>query len=162
MEKVDLRKIDSTSADGYYNKFLTLLGMGRFDEAKIYARKAVELDNTFYSTAILAAAQNFLAEENYEEAIIFLDLLIELGFNTNDIWRSKAKALTMKKRFEEALSCYNKAIEIKSQDYETLVGRGLLFDTLGRYQEGIASLEKAAMIDDKNTRALMILGNIHL
>ena len=43
MEKVDLRKIDSTSADGYYNKFFILLGMGRFDEAKIYARKAVEL-----------------------------------------------------------------------------------------------------------------------
>jgi tetratricopeptide (TPR) repeat protein len=162
MEKDDLRKIDSTSADGYYNKFLTLLGTRRIDEAKVCACKAVELNNTFYTAAILAAAQNSLTDENYDVAIILLDLLIELGFNTHDMWRSKAKALTMKRRFEEALSCFDKAIEIKSHDHETLTERGLLFETLGRYEDAIASLEKAAVINPKNTRTLQIIGNIHV
>ena len=131
---------------------MTLLGTGRFDEAKIYARKAVEWDSTFYSTVILAGAQNSLAEENYDDAIIFLDLLIELGFNTHDIWRSKAKALTMKKRFEKALTCYDTATEINPHDYETLVERALLLEMLGRNKEAIAGLEEATKVDVRSTQ----------
>ena len=38
--------MEEDSADIYYNKFLNLIRLGRIDEAKIFARRAVELNNT--------------------------------------------------------------------------------------------------------------------
>ena len=78
------------------------------------------------------------------------------------MWRNKAKVLAMKKEFEEALTCYDTATEINPHDYETLVERALLLEMFGRNKEAIAGLEEAAEVDVKSTRALQILGNIHL
>lgn len=154
--------MEENSAESYYNKFLNLIRLGRIDEAKIFAHRAVELDSTFYRIMLLAGAQNCLTDEKYDEAIIFLDLLIELGFNTHDMWRNKGKAHAMKKDFEQALKCYEMATKINPHDYEVLVERALVLEALGRNEVAIASLEKAAIIDVRNTRALLILGNIHL
>jgi tetratricopeptide (TPR) repeat protein len=149
--------LEENSADTYYNKFLNLIRLGRIDEAKIFACRAVELDSTFYRTMMLARAQNCLTDKKYDDAIIFLDLLIELGFNTHDMWRNKGKAHAMKKEFEQSLMCYEMATKINPHDYEILVERALLLESLGRNEEAIASLEKAAMVDVRNTRALQIL-----
>jgi len=78
------------------------------------------------------------------------------------MWRNKGKALAMKKEFEEALACYDRATEIKPHDCETLVEKALLLEMFGRNKEAIAGLEEAAKVDVGSTRALQILGNIHL
>ena len=109
--------------------------------------ESVELNSALYGAEILALVQNSLTDRNYDEAIIFLDLLINLGYHTHDMWRNKGKALAMKKEFEEAITCYDTATEINPHDYETLVERALLLEMFGRNKEAIAGLEEAAKVD---------------
>jgi tetratricopeptide (TPR) repeat protein len=104
---------DSSFADGYYTKFLILLRMERTDEAKSCARKAVELDQTFYTCMIFAGAHNSINDEKYDDALTFLNLLIELGFDTGEIWSQKARILALNHKFEEALTCYDKEIMLR-------------------------------------------------
>ena len=49
-------------------------------------------------------------------------------------------------RYEEAITSYNKALEIKPNDHDAWHNRGLALGNLGRYEEEIASYDKALEI----------------
>ncbi len=49
-------------------------------------------------------------------------------------------------RYEEAITNYKKALEIKPDKHEAWYGRGVCLSKLGRDEEGIASYDKALEI----------------
>ncbi|MFN9469355.1 MAG: tetratricopeptide repeat protein, partial [Pseudanabaena sp.] len=56
-------------------------------------------------------------------------------------------------RYEEAVESYDKALEIKPDDYKILFKQGVLLRNLGRYEEAIEFFDKALEIkpDDQET-----------
>jgi len=71
------------------------------------------------------------------------------GFDFNDVWgwRNKGLALYFLGKYEEAIKCYDKAIEIDPNDADVWNNKGDSMDSLGKYEEAITSYDKAIEID---------------
>jgi len=71
------------------------------------------------------------------------------GFDFNDVWgwRNKGGALYFLGKYEEAIKCYDKAIEIDPNNSVVWNNKGLALYFLGKYDEAIKCYDKAIEID---------------
>ena len=71
------------------------------------------------------------------------------GFDSNDAWgwRNKGGALYSLGKYDEAIECYDKAIQIDPDSPVVWNNKGLALNSLGKYDEAIASYDKAIQID---------------
>jgi tetratricopeptide (TPR) repeat protein len=71
------------------------------------------------------------------------------GFDSNDVWgwRNKGGALYSLGKYDEAIKCYDKAIEIDPDNPVVWNNKGLALNSLGKYDEAITSYDKAIEID---------------
>ena len=74
-------------------------------------------------------------------------------------WNNKGTSLVNLRRFNEALDCFNRALEISPQDAKVLVNKGSLLDQLGRYDEGLEFINMALEINPQNATAMVNKGN---
>lgn len=63
---------------------------------------------------------------------------------------NKGVCLSRMDRFEEALVCYNKALELKPNSFEALVNKGNCLRGLGKPKEALKNYDKAIKINTKN------------
>jgi tetratricopeptide (TPR) repeat protein len=68
------------------------------------------------------------------------------------------KTLNEKGQWEDALECYDKALEIGSSCADTWCNRGLTLYLLERFEEALPSFEKALKINPENETALTYYG----
>ncbi|MGB6299703.1 MAG: CHAT domain-containing protein, partial [Rivularia sp. (in: cyanobacteria)] len=68
-------------------------------------------------------------------------------------WRGRGIALDGLGRNEDAVDCYDKAIEIKPDYYDAWFYRGYALRNLERYEDAVASYDKAIEIKPHNYRA---------
>jgi tetratricopeptide (TPR) repeat protein len=61
--------------------------------------------------------------------------------------------LTAAERYEDSLSCYQKAIELDGSDVSTFIGQGFAFLKLKRYEDALESNQKAILLDSKSINA---------
>jgi len=66
-------------------------------------------------------------------------------------WSNKGGSLNKLGRFDEAILCYNKALEIDPRYIRAWGNKGLSLDHLGRYDEAITCYNKALEIDPRDT-----------
>jgi curved DNA-binding protein CbpA len=85
----------------------------------------------------------------YSGADIFRSAQGGGGFDSNDVWgwRNKGGALYALGKYDEAIECYDKAIEIDPGSPVVWNNKGLALNSLGKYDEAIASYDKAIEID---------------
>lgn len=83
-------------------------------------------ENPKHSTVLLTRGYNYLSIRDYEKANEDFTLVIELMPNSLAGLRGKAIALEALDRRKEALSFYDKALEIDPEDADSLVGRSRL------------------------------------
>jgi len=76
-------------------------------------------------------------------------------FRNANSWYKKGVELTQKSRYEEALECFDKAIELEPKSEIAWNTRGLLLERLGRYSEAVASFDEAIKFDPEFTLALV-------
>ncbi len=62
-------------------------------------------------------------------------------------------ALTSLKQYTEALTAFDKAIDIEANDAFVWANRGFVLEKMGQKQEAIASYKKAIQIDPKFQQA---------
>ena len=79
------------------------------------------------------------------------------GFSDSDslkvAWNNKGLTFAILKNYEEAISCYEKALEYDSTLKEGYYNKGRAFSFLGRFPEAIESYEKAIELDEKYEEA---------
>jgi tetratricopeptide (TPR) repeat protein len=63
------------------------------------------------------------------------------------------------KEYNEAIECYDKALEIDPKDADTLNNKGNALDNLGKHKEAIECYDKALEIDPKHAIVLNNKGN---
>jgi curved DNA-binding protein CbpA len=77
------------------------------------------------------------------------------GFDFDDVWgwRNKGGALYFLGKYNEAIKCYDKAIEIDPNNPVVWNNKGLALNSLGKYDEAITSYDKAIGIDPNDADA---------
>jgi tetratricopeptide (TPR) repeat protein len=91
-----------------------------------------------------------------EEAIESYNSALELALEDEqdpNVWNRKGNALLELERFDEALECYRRAIEMEPENdvYWTNMGVALL--ELERFDEALEAFNRALMINPKNEDA---------
>jgi len=74
-------------------------------------------------------------------------------------WKNKGVSLDELGRHEEAIACYDKALEIDPGDVNTWSNKGTALGALGRHQEAIACLDQALRLNPESAPAWSNKGN---
>ena len=77
------------------------------------------------------------------------------GFDSNDVWgwRNRGGTLYFEGKYDEAIACYDKAIEIEPDNPVVWNNKGLALNSLGKYEQAIACYDKVIGIDPKDADA---------
>ena len=83
--------------------------------------------------------------------LVVLSLMIpSVGAETAEEWNSMGEVLTKLGRYEEALTAYDKAIEIDPQNATVWSNKGDVLHLFGRHEEALIAYDKALEIDPQN------------
>jgi tetratricopeptide (TPR) repeat protein len=78
---------------------------------------------------------------------------MEAFFLDTDAWYNNGTALDNLGKYEEAIQCYDRVLEIDGKYVEAWYNKGTALDNLGKYEEAIQCYDKALEIDNKYTDA---------
>ncbi len=70
-------------------------------------------------TDLIKSGKKLLDAENYNDAVSFFDQALSQDPTNADLWNYKGIALRSLGRYDEALECYNKSLEIEPRDKES-------------------------------------------
>ena len=70
-------------------------------------------------TDLTKSGKKLLDAENYNDALSFFDQALSQDPTNADLWNYKGIALRSLGRYDEALECYNKSLEIEPRDKES-------------------------------------------
>ena len=70
-------------------------------------------------TDLTKSGKKLLDAENYNDALSFFDQALSQDPTNPDLWNYKGIALRSLGRYDEALECYNKSLEIEPRDKES-------------------------------------------
>ena len=65
---------------------------------------------------LVLKGQSFLISGNFEDALGYFEQALLLNQKDPDLWNFKAVSLRSLGRYEEALECFNKSLEIDPRD----------------------------------------------
>lgn len=65
---------------------------------------------------LVKKGKSLLVEGNFEDALAYFEQAILLNQNDPDIWNQKGAALRSLGRYDEALECFNKSLEMDPAD----------------------------------------------
>ena len=139
MNRLKQRLVDNEIG---WQKIAEKIGLG---EQMVYIQQNQRISRSFHSTKELARSFEAMAgvlsydcPNNAEEKLI--SLFIKLGFlQPDDLGRD-----------EEAVACFDKAIEINPKDEKAWVDKGLALYDLGRNEEALACFDKVIEINPKD------------
>lgn len=65
---------------------------------------------------LVRKGKSLLVEGNFEDALAYFEQALLLNQNDPDIWNQKGAALRSLGRYDEALECFNKSLEMDPAD----------------------------------------------
>jgi len=154
-QAVDLTPIEWT------NKGLSLMALGRMDEALQCYEKAIRQDHRL-SSAWLAKGNALYQLELYKDALTAYNKLIEIDNRNLEGWIRKGLAFFSLKRFQDALTCYNKALELNPGYEEAWLSKGLYYIEFKKPLEGLRCFDEALKINARSQDALFYKGKVLL
>lgn len=86
-------------------------------------------------------------------------LLVKRRSKGADYWNEKGNSLYRRGKYEEALKCYEKALEIDSKFAKAWNNRGYVLAKMGRKEEAVKCYQEALKIDPNYFTALKNLGD---
>jgi len=109
-------------------------------------------------------ANDYFISGDYERAAASYDKALELEPNSTDLWNNKGKALVNMGRIDEAISCFNKSLEINASNPASLNLLAIaLSQGLNKYSEAIIIFDQILQTNPSDFDALigkgMSLGN---
>ena len=100
---------------------------------------------------LVKKAEESIKNGLYDAAAVYYDQAILSDLKDPELWMKKGNNLIFLKRYEEAITCYEKAISIDKSDTTkwAILGEALA-EYLSRYKEAIYCFEKAIELDPRN------------
>lgn len=139
--------------------------LGKSDEAKTLLEKGLSLSRRYRNKSFI---EFFLGEieiinSNYELAIIHYKEAIKLTKNKklkSFFLKNMGVVFSLLGRMEEAIELYNRALEINSDDYDSLRQKGVSLSELGKQEEAIEWIDRALKINPNDYLSLREKGVI--
>ena len=108
------------------------------------------------------AAQIYLAQKNYKEAIKEADESLDLRWNYEDCLKIKAMALFGDRQFDKALTLFSNAIRLNPNDLSLVFQRGLVYEKMGDLSPAETDFETTLVANPNDTAARVKLAQIKL
>lgn len=150
---VDLTPIEWT------NKGLSLMALGRTDEALQCYEKAIRQDHRL-SNAWLAKGNSLYQLGQFKEALTAYNRLIEIDRESQEGWLRKGLTFFSLKRFQDALTCYNRAIELNPRYEDAWIRKGLYYLEFDKPLEGMKCFDEALKVNARCQDALFHKGRM--
>ena len=128
------------------------------DAQKIYLSLIESNKNNFLLHNLVGTT--YLQLNDYDNAIFHLKISIKLKPDFADNYNNFGVALAEKKRFHEALKCYEKALELKKNYFSALLNKGIALKNLNNLKSAVSCFENCIKMDPKNPQIYLNLGNI--
>ncbi|MEG4418451.1 tetratricopeptide repeat protein [Microcoleus sp. LAD1_D5] len=93
--------------------------------------------------------ENCIEQKDYVSALAYAEKLVTSRGEAKD-WVQKERCLNKLERYDEALECLDKAIEIDSNYAMVWANRGDVLDNLKRYDEALVSYDRAIKLDEND------------
>jgi len=100
-----------------------------------------------------------IEQKDHVSALAYAEKLVTSRGEAKD-WSEKGRCLNRLKRYDEALECLDKAIEIDSNYARAWANRGDVLDNLKRYDDALVSLDRALEVDANYRWAWANRGNV--
>jgi tetratricopeptide (TPR) repeat protein len=110
----------------------------------------------------LAEARGKLEREDFEGALASLGKIHEVDANTVEVLHETAFAHIGLGQMEEALECYDAAVQLGNADADLWNDRAFTLLEMGRFSEAAESARKALEMDPKHYAALCNMGKAQL
>jgi len=91
--------------------------------------------------------ENCIEQKDYVSALAYAEKLVTSRGEARD-WVEKGRCLNSLERYDEALECLEKAIEIDSNYAMAWANRGDVLESLKRYDEALVSYDRAIELDE--------------
>ena len=98
-------------------------------------------------------------QEDDDSALEYAEKLVASRGEAKD-WSEKGRCLNKLKRYDEALECLDKAIEIDSNYARGWAYKGTVFNSIERYEEALVLYDKAIELDANYQSAWANRGNV--
>jgi len=99
-------------------------------------------------------AEDSIEAENYDEANIYYDKILEIYPSDIDALNGKAQILETINKHEEAIAYYDKILEMDSSDTDALIGKAQGLVNIGKHEEAIIYYDKILEIIPSDIDAL--------
>ena len=132
---------------------------GKITESqKIYLRLVKKFKNNDKLFFLLGTT--FLQLKNYNEAINYLNISINLNEKFADSYNNIGIALAELKQYSKAIFNYDKAIKLKENYIDAYLNKGISLNKLKKFDEAIKITEIVIKLNPLNAKAFNNLGNI--
>ena len=132
----------------------TLYDLGRYEEAIASYEKLPQPHlEPNYVLAWQALGAQQLNTGDYNAALISCKRVTELDCKNPSVWINQGIALHKLNRDEEAISCFDFAIELESNNHNAWCNRAAALSSLSRYSEALDSSKKALNLDSNSSTA---------
>ena len=127
-------------------------GILQYDKAIEMYQKAAEynVNDRLLSEINTNMGRAYFKKNNFDEAIKFADIAIELNGKDDKPYVVKAEALLGDGKKEEAMETVLKAIEIKPDSFLAYNSKGLVLEKSGELEEALVAFDKAIELDSYN------------
>lgn len=148
-----------SSAGIYYSLSKNYLFTNKLIQSLNSIKKAVKLDSTKIEYYDLMA-DVLSAARNYDSAITVLEKAALIEPNNINLYYKLARLYEISKPLE-AISIYEKLIELVGPDWNLLVRIGELYEKTGNLDLALESIERLLKIDPSNTQIKLLLADFN-
>jgi tetratricopeptide (TPR) repeat protein len=135
-------KLNPNDASVWMSKGLIFQDLKKDDEALECWKKAVDIDDNYVNTCLSNKDHFFSNYMGYNNSVLSRLISAKLS--------GKGIALEFLKRYDEALECSNKALELDSKNLDNINIKSWALNGLKRYDEALECSNKALELDSKN------------
>lgn len=156
--EVDGEPIPYCACKAYTGRGMTFLSTGKFDEAIQDFKQALALDAS-YVDAQQGLVIAYLVTENFAEAHLAVDALIESAPSSSEVLNYKGLIFQAEGDYETAISFYEEALELSGEgNANALFNRGRAYLINGRTDDAIGDLRRLTTLTPDNPSAWSALG----
>ena len=126
----------------------------------IHSSKEMQLQMAFWNIKILDKQKQQQGLENISKAFLESEeLRKEFDFSEEDFLFEEGKKLFTEEKYQEAIVCYNKAIELNPNDENAWCFKGKCLSDMQRYEEAIVCYNKAIELNPNYEYTWCFKGN---
>ena len=152
---------DRFLADGDYNQYVKLMPWERVEKILTLRAMLQEMgagSERRQCDLLLELGLLFAAEQDYENAIISWEKLLNINPDLHKAWNNRGNALSALGCYEEAVQSYDQAVAIKPDDHAAWHNRGNALSALGRKEKAVQSYDQVVAIKPDYHEAWYIRG----